>query len=103
MTDDLALSELLDQINYCLSLQFKEKWRHRFSSNFIDIFQDRILQGFKSTKAIKLSSILSLFIKKHGYSPIEVFDFFKAIEVEIYYPLIYEDKKFILQKKKLKL
>ena len=101
MSDELVLSEFLEQIDYCLSLKFKEKWRYRFSTHFIEVFQAKVLNSVKTERPLKLSSLLSTYTKKYKYSPIEVRDFFKLISIEEYYPLVYEDKKYIAQKKKL--
>ena len=99
MNDQIILTEFLEQINYCLSLQFKEKWRYRFSTHFISIFQERVLNSLNTKRPLKMSSLVSVYTKKHKYSPQEVKEFFRIISVEEYYPLVYEDKKYIDQKK----
>lgn len=86
------LYEFLEQVNYALSLEFKDKWRHRFSENFISIFQNKILTAFKTQKPIKLSSLTSFYIKKHKYSDKVVQDFFKCIDISLYIPLIYKER-----------
>ena len=85
------LKELLEQVNYALSDKFKEKWRHRFSTNFVSIFQDRLLKALKTRKPVTRSSIKSLYTKQHKYSPSEVRDFFKLIDLSLYYPLVILD------------
>jgi len=90
---DNELYEFLEQINYALSLAFKDKWRHRFSENFILLFQDKILGAFRTQKPIKKSSLVSFYIKKHKYSPEVVEDFLKCIDISLYHPLIYRERK----------
>tara|TARA_R110000751_G_scaffold216887_2_gene320005 strand:- start:10 stop:321 length:312 start_codon:yes stop_codon:yes gene_type:complete len=92
LDDKAELSEFLEQVNYALSLEFKERWRHRFSESFITIFQDSIIKSFKSQKPIKLSGLMSQFTKKHRYDVSLVKDFLECIDITLYYPLIYRDK-----------
>ena len=70
--DSIEIKEFLEQVNYALSLEFKEKWRHRFSDHFISIFQDRILKALKEEKPVKKDSMISLYTKKHKYNISEV-------------------------------
>ena len=99
MQDQIILNEFLEQINYCLSLKFKEKWRFRFSIHFLDIFQDKVLNSFKTQRPLKMSSLISVYVKKYKYSPAEVKEFFSIISIEDYYPLIYEDPKYLEYKR----
>tara|TARA_R110000765_G_scaffold268226_1_gene367233 strand:+ start:48 stop:359 length:312 start_codon:yes stop_codon:yes gene_type:complete len=92
LDDKAELSEFLEQVNYALSLEFKERWRHRFSESFITIFQDSIIKSFKSQKPIKLSGLMSQFTKKHRYDESLVKDFLDCIDITLYYPLIYRDR-----------
>ena len=87
--DSIEIKEFLEQVNYALSLEFKEKWRHRFSDHFISIFQDRILKALKEEKPVKRDSMISLYTKKHKYNISEVLFFFEEIEISIYRPIIY--------------
>ena len=85
------LNELLEQVNYALSDAFKDKWRHRFSTNFINIFQQRLLKALKTGKPVSTSSLHSLYSNKYKYSSTEVKHFFKAIDISLYRPLVYRD------------
>jgi hypothetical protein len=89
LDDQVELEEFLEQVNYALSLEFKEKWRHRYSDSFISIFQGLLIEAFQNQKPIKLSVMETQYIKKYGYDPIQVRDFFKAIDVGLYNPIIY--------------
>ena len=90
--DRVELYEFLEQINYALSLEFKEKWRHKFSETFINLFQERIIKSLKTQKPVKLSSLKSLYVKKHKYDIKVVEEFLTNIDITLYYPLIYRDK-----------
>jgi hypothetical protein len=87
------LYEFLEQVNYALSLEFKDKWRHRFSENFITLFQDKVLTAFQTQKPVKISSLISFYVKKHKYSYEVVQDFFRCIDITLYSPLIYKERK----------
>tara|TARA_R110000751_G_scaffold37052_1_gene90120 strand:+ start:158 stop:460 length:303 start_codon:yes stop_codon:yes gene_type:complete len=90
--DRVELYEFLEQVNYALSLEFKEKWRHKFSETFINLFQERIIKSLKTQKPVKLSSLKSLYVKKHKYDIKIVEEFLDNIDITLYYPLIYRDK-----------
>lgn len=90
--DRVELYEFLEQINYALSLEFKEKWRHKFSETFINLFQERIIKSLKTQKPVKLSSLKSLYVKKHKYDIKVVEEFLNNIDITLYYPLVYRDK-----------
>ena len=62
MEYDIELIEFMDQVDFCLSLRFKEKWRHKYSSHFIRVFQEKV---------------------------------FNSIEIGLYYPIVYDDPKFL--------
>ena len=91
METSIELLEFIEQVNYCLSLEFVEKWRHKYSSHFLKIFQDRILRAFETHKTIKLSSLYTSYTKKHKYNEEHVSDFFRDIDISLYYPLVYDD------------
>ena len=92
LDDNAELAEFMEQLNYALSLKFKERWRHRFSEHFINLFQEKILISLQTQKPIKLSSIVSMFTKKHKYNSDLVDDFLECVDISLYYPLIYRDR-----------
>ena len=99
MDDSIRLSEFMEQVNYCLSLKFKETWRYRFSTHFIEIFQEKVLKSLETQRPLKLSTLVSAYTKKHKYSIKEVRNFFDLVSIEDYYPLVYEDPKYFAMKK----
>jgi len=89
ISSEIELHEFLEQVNYVLSTQFKDKWRHKYSPNFIEIFQTRLLKALKDKRPVKKSSLTSLFINKHKYNLSEVEDFYESIDIFLYHPLVY--------------
>jgi len=87
--DSIEMKEFLEQIDFALSLEFKEKWRHRFSAHFISVFQTRLLKALKEEKPVKKDSFISLYTKKHKYNISEVLCFFEAIDISLYHPMVY--------------
>ena len=87
--------EFMAQVEYCLSLRFKEKWRHKYSSHFVKIFQERVLNALDTQKPVKKSSLFTTYTKKYKYNPDVVFDFFESIEIGLYYPVVFDDPKFL--------
>jgi hypothetical protein len=90
MENDLSILiyDLLDQVNYALSDKFKEKWRYKFSTNFIEVFQQTLLKALENQRPVKRSTLTSTYLKKHKYSIHIVEDFYKSIDINLYYPLI---------------
>jgi hypothetical protein len=86
--DSIEIKEFLEQVNYALSLEFKDKWRHRFSTNFIEIFQNRLLKALREEKPVKIDSLMSLYTKKHKYTSSEVLCFFEEIDISLYNPIV---------------
>jgi len=95
---NILIHDFLDQVNYAMSSKFKDKWKHRFSASFISTFQEHLLKALKDQKPIKKSTLISLYTKRLKYSTFTVEDFFKCIDLNLYYPLIYEDRRYLLKK-----
>jgi hypothetical protein len=93
---DIDIAEFLEQVNYCLSLGFKNKWRHKFSPAFIAVFQDRVLFSLEKQNPIKASAIKTTYVKKHRYNPEVVDDFFRSIDLSLYEPLVINDLKYAI-------
>jgi hypothetical protein len=90
MTDNIdeSIVDFLDLINFTLSAKFEEKWRHRFSSSFIKLFQLKILESMDSQKPLKRTTLYTYLTKRCKYSSDQVDNFFEAIEIDLYDPLI---------------
>jgi hypothetical protein len=85
---DENIVDFLDLINYTLSSKFEEKWRHRFSAAFIKLFQLKIIESMDSQKPLKRSTLYTYLTKRCKYSSDQVDNFFDAIEIDLYDPLI---------------
>ena len=69
----LALSSLQDEVY---------KWV------FLKEFQGKVIKSLKDRKPIKLDSLYKHLSKKCGYSPEQIKNFFEAIDIKIYHPLV---------------
>ena len=85
---ETELVDFLDLINFSLADEFMERWRFRFSSKFIKEFQGKIIKSLKDRKPIKIESLFKHLSKKCGYSEDQVRNFFEAIDISLYHPLI---------------
>lgn len=85
---DIDIVDFIDLINFTLSDEFIEKWRFRFSLKFIKEFQSKVIKSLKDRKPIKIESLYKHLSKKCGYSPEQVKNFFDAIDINIYHPLV---------------
>ena len=89
----IEISEFLEQIDYALSFDFRDKWKHRFSTSFITVFQQKIIIALKRQKPFKLSTLEATYIKKFNYGQEYVDDFFSCIDIRLYRPLVIDDRK----------
>lgn len=85
---DIEIIEFIDLMNFTLSPEFVEKWKYRFNQKFIKEFQGKIFKALKDKKPIKRTSITNHFLKKLKYSQEQIDNFFEAIDISIYYPLV---------------
>lgn len=82
------LIDFMDLIDFTLSDKFVEKWRHRYSSSLINLFQLKLIESLKKKKPIKKKTLTTLLVKRHKYNLDEVESFFEAIELDLYRPVI---------------
>tara|TARA_R110000824_G_scaffold6209_8_gene28718 strand:+ start:760 stop:1056 length:297 start_codon:yes stop_codon:yes gene_type:complete len=85
---DIEFIDFIDLINNTLSNDFLEKWRYRFSEKFIKHFQIKILNSLTKRKVIKIETLYNYLTKKCKYSEEQVDNFFDAIDIYIYSPII---------------
>jgi len=93
MNTDIDLVDFMDLLNYTLHKDFVEKWRYKYSEKFIKHFQIKVLESLNKQKILKRSSLFNYMTKKCRYSPDQVDNFFEAIDIELYRPLIQITKK----------
>jgi len=89
----IEISEFLEQVDYALSFEFRDKWKHRFSTSFISVFQQKLITALKRQKPFKLSTLEATYIKKFNYGQDYVDDFFSCISIRLYRPLVIDDRK----------
>jgi len=85
---DTEIVDFLDLINFTLSDEFITKWKFRFSPKFLREFQSRIIKSLKDRKPIKIESLHRHLLNKCGYSQTQILNFFNALDILIYFPLI---------------
>lgn len=85
---DSEIKEIFELLNFTLSNKFIEKWRYKYSRRFIKSFQAKLLESFSKEKPLKLTSLYTHLTKKYKYNPEQVINFFKSIDIDIYYPII---------------
>jgi|TARA_R100001163_G_scaffold3729_1_gene5382 hypothetical protein len=90
---DIEFIDFIDLINTTLSNEFIEKWRHRFSEKFLKHFQIKILNSLSKRKVLKIDTLYNYLTKKCKYSNEQVDNFFEAVDISIYSPLIQGTKK----------
>lgn len=88
---DEEISDFLDLISFTLSDDFIDKWKYRFSTKFLKEFQLKVIKSLKDRKPIKMESLVKHLSKKCGYSMDQVRNFFEAIDISIYRPLVLGD------------
>lgn len=85
---DIEIIDFLDLIDNTLSKKFIETWRYRFSERFLRQFQLKLLSTLGGSKPLKATTLFNYLTNKCSYNKIQVLDFFEAIDLEIYYPVI---------------
>ena len=86
---DIEFIDFIDLINHTLSNNFIEKWRYRFSEKFLKHFQIKVLNSLTKRKVLKIDTLYNYLTKKCKYSHEQVDNFFTAIDISIYSPLIH--------------
>lgn len=82
------LLEIIDLLNFTLSIDFIDKWSHKYGKRILRLFQIRILKSLESRKPLKMKTIHKFFVVDSGFSSELVKNFLLDIDYEIYYPII---------------
>lgn len=85
---DIEIHDTLELITFTLSQEFKEKWKFKYSSSFVEAFQKKFLAAIEARKPIKKTALTRFLVDKCGYSEEQVRNFYESINLEIYSPLI---------------
>lgn len=92
---DVDIIDTLDLINYTLSNKFIETWRFKYSEKFVKLFQLKLLEAISSQKPLKTKTLYLHLNKKGKYSKEQILNFFKSIDLSLYYPMIYDHNNFL--------
>jgi len=85
---DISIIDFIDLLDETLSTTFIEKWRYTYSERFIKQFQMKLLSSLTTNKPLKIDSLYIYLTKKCKYSKEQVLNFFEAVDIDVYRPLI---------------
>jgi len=85
---DINIIDFIDLLDETLNTNFIEKWRFAYSERFIKQFQVKILSSLTTSKPLKIDSLYIYLTKKCKYSKEQVLNFFEAVDIDVYRPLI---------------
>jgi len=85
---DINIIDFIDLLDETLNSTFIEKWRYTYSERFIKQFQMKLLASLTTNKPLKIDSLYIYLTKKCKYSKEQVLNFFEAVDMDIYRPLI---------------
>ena len=85
---DINIIDFIDLLDETLNSTFIEKWRYTYSERFIKQFQMKLLASLTTNKPLKIDSLYIYLTKKCKYSKEQVLNFFEAVDIDVYRPLI---------------
>jgi len=85
---DISIIDFIDLLDETLNSTFIEKWRYTYSERFIKQFQMKLLASLTTNKPLKIDSLYIYLTKKCKYSKEQVLNFFEAVDIDVYRPLI---------------
>lgn len=85
---DTELIDLMELIEFTMSIDFLNKWKMKYGERLIRLFQIKILDSLKKQKPLKLNSLCKFLIVDSGFNKEIVINFLKDIDNELYYPMI---------------
>lgn len=85
---DIEAGEFFEQLDYGLSLRFKEMWRHKYGTHLVDSFQGKIIKALETQRPVKKEQFVENLVKKNKYNRQVILDFFEDIEIGLYKPII---------------
>lgn len=85
---DTELIDLMELIEFTMSIDFLDKWKMKYGERIIRLFQIKILDSLKKQKPIKIDSIIKFLVLDSGFSNELVNNFLKDIDYELYSPII---------------
>jgi|GEM_PF-1163492 len=85
---DTELIDLMELIEFTMSIDFLNKWKMKYGERLIRLFQIKILDSLKKQKPLKLNSLCKFLIVDSGFNQEIIINFLKDIDNGIYYPII---------------
>jgi len=85
---EAQLVDLIELLDYTFSNDFLDSWRHKYSERFIKQFQTKLLSVMKEGKPIKIKTLTYFLRKNNKYSVVQVINFYKSIDISLYYPVV---------------
>lgn len=85
---DTELIDLMELIEFTMSIDFLDKWKMKYGERLIRLFQIKILDSLKKQKPLKLNSLCKFLIVDSGFNQEIVINFLNDIDSELYYPMI---------------
>jgi len=82
------LFEFTELLDFTLSNEFINRWKDKYSTKFIKLFQTRLIKCLSDRRCLKLSTLYTFLTIKCNYSREQVLNFLKSIDIEVYSPLI---------------
>jgi hypothetical protein len=94
-TDDInqLLYEFTELIDFTLSNEFIKRWKGKYSTKFLKLFQFRVMKAMADRKQLKLTTLYTFLVKKCKYSREQVLNFFDSVDISIYSPIISGHKR----------
>jgi hypothetical protein len=89
-TEDInqLLFEFTELLDFTLSNEFISKWKDKYSTKFIKLFQTRLIKCLSDRRCLKLSTLYTFLTSKCNYSREQVINFLESIDIEAYSPVI---------------
>tara|TARA_R100001594_G_C3911102_1_gene233286 strand:+ start:214 stop:522 length:309 start_codon:yes stop_codon:yes gene_type:complete len=89
-TEDInqLLFEFTELLDFTLSNEFINKWKDKYSTKFLKLFQARLIKCLSDRRCLKMSTLYTFLTSKCNYSRDQVLNFFESIDIEAYSPVI---------------
>ena len=82
------LFEFTELLDFTLSNEFINRWKSKYSTKFIKLFQTRLIKCLSDRRCLKLSTLYTFLTVKCNYSREQVINFFHSVDIEVYGPVV---------------
>ena len=89
-TEDInqLLYEYTELLDFTLSNEFILRWKDKYSTKFLKLFQTRLIKCLSDRRCLKLSTLYTFLTSKCNYSREQVLNFLESIDIEAYQPIV---------------